>query len=145
VVAAGNDKLWAALCEIVGRPDLIADPRFTTVRDRAQNQAVLAEILTPLFGMRDAAAWLGDFERAGIPCSPINTYSEAVSDAQVEANGWVRNLTLPGGALTRTFASPLSFDGKPPPIRKGPPTLDGDREDILRLIGRAERASETGV
>jgi crotonobetainyl-CoA:carnitine CoA-transferase CaiB-like acyl-CoA transferase len=64
---------------------------------------------------------------------------------QVEANGWVRNLMLPGGALTRTFASPLGFDGKPAPIRKGPPPLDGDREDILHLIGRAERASGTGV
>jgi crotonobetainyl-CoA:carnitine CoA-transferase CaiB-like acyl-CoA transferase len=145
VVAAGNDKLWAAVCEIVGRPDLVADPRFLSVRDRAQNQAVLADILGAIFATRDAAEWLADFERAGVPCSLINTYSEAVSDRQVEANGWVENLILPGGALTRTFCSPLGFGGKRAPIRKGPPALDADREDIMRLIGAAERAPVTNV
>ena len=134
VIAAGNDKLWAAVCDIVGKRDLIANPRFGSVRNRAQNQTELAEILERTFRTRDAAEWLAAFERAGVPSSPINTYSEAVADPQVQANGWVQDLLLPGGTLTRTFASPLAFDGKRPPIRKAPPRLDEDREAILALI-----------
>jgi crotonobetainyl-CoA:carnitine CoA-transferase CaiB-like acyl-CoA transferase len=135
VIAAGNDKLWAAVCGIVGKRELVSDPRFLSVRDRAQNQTELAEILEHTFVSRNAAEWLAEFERAGVPSSLINTYSEAVADPQVQANDWVQNLTLPGGALTRTFASPLAFDGKRTPIRKAPPRLDEDREAILAMIG----------
>ena len=134
VIAAGNDKLWAAVCDIVGKRELAADPRFLSVRNRAQNQTELAEILEKTFRTRDAAEWLAEFERAGVPSSLINTYSEAVADPQVQASDWVRDLTLPGGSVTRTFASPLGFDGKRAPIRKGPPRLDEDREAVLALI-----------
>jgi formyl-CoA transferase len=135
VIAAGNDKLWAAVCDIVGKRELVADPRFLSVRNRAQNQTELAEILERAFMTREAAEWLAEFERAGVPSSLINTYSEAVTDPQVQASNWVQDLTLPGGALTRTFASPLAFDGKRAPIRKGPPQLDEDRQAILAMIG----------
>jgi crotonobetainyl-CoA:carnitine CoA-transferase CaiB-like acyl-CoA transferase len=136
VIAAGNDKLWASVCEIVGKPELVADPRFVSVRARATNQTELAEILSAIFITRDAAHWLGAFARAGVPASLINTYSESVADPQVQANGWVQPLTLPGGAVTRTFASPIAMDGKCAPIRKAPPRLDEDRAAILAMIGR---------
>jgi crotonobetainyl-CoA:carnitine CoA-transferase CaiB-like acyl-CoA transferase len=134
VIAAGNDKLWASVCDVVGQPKLVSDLRFVSVRDRAKNQAELAEILSAVFGTHDAAHWLGAFESAGVPCSLINSYSEAVSDPQVGAYGWVQPLTLPGGAATRTFASPLAVDGKIAPIRRRPPLLDEDRADILAMI-----------
>jgi crotonobetainyl-CoA:carnitine CoA-transferase CaiB-like acyl-CoA transferase len=134
VIAAGNDKLWASVCEIVARADLISDPRFATVRDRAANQAELAEILSAIFRTRDAGEWLAAFERAGVPASPINSYSEALADSQVTANGWVQPLRLPNGADTRSFVSPLGVNGKRLPMRKPPPRLDEDRAEILRLL-----------
>ena len=138
VIAAGNDKLWASVCRIVGHEDLASDPRFVTVRDRAKNQKVLADILSAIFKTRDAAAWLEDFARAGVPASPINSYSEAVADPQVQASGWVQPMTLPGGAETRTFASPLRFDGALAPVRTRPPLLDENRAEILdRLNGKS--------
>jgi len=119
----------------VGKPELVTDPRFITVRDRAKNQAELTNILSAVFRTRDAADWLAAFQRAGVPCSLINSYSEAVADPQVDAYGWVQPLTLPGGAVTRTFASPLAVDAKVAPIRRRPPLLDEDRADILAMIG----------
>lgn len=134
VIAAGNDKLWASVCEIVGKAQWVSDPRFGTVRDRAKNQIELAALLTAIFETRDAAQWLAAFERAGVPGSLINTYSESLADPQVEASGWIQPLTLPGGAVTHTFASPLAIDGKRASIRKGPPSLDEDRAAILAMI-----------
>ena len=136
VIAAGNDKLWASVCEIVERPELVSDPRFVSVRERAKNQTELANLLTAIFQTRDAADWLGSFEQAGVPASLINTYSESVADPQVQANGWVQPLTLPGGARTRTFVSPLAIGGKRLPIRRAPPRLDEDRAAILAMIER---------
>ncbi len=137
VIAAGNDRLWRAVCEVVGRPDLAADPQFCTTALRARNQAALARILTDIFAQADAGAWLGRFEAAGVPCAPINSYSEVLADPQVAAMGWVRDLELPGGAGTRTFASPVRIDGRAPPIRRPPPALDGDRAEILALLAES--------
>ena len=141
IIAAGNDKLYASVCEIVGRSDLITDARFATVRDRAKNQTALAEILSEIFRTRDAAAWLTELARAGVPASLINTYSEAVDNPHVAANGWVQPMTLPPknrteGAVTRTFVSPLRLDGMLVPVDTRPPLLDEHRAEILsRLDG----------
>jgi len=140
IIAAGNDKLWASVCDIVGRAELAADPRFVTVRDRAKNQTALAQILSEVFRNRDAAAWLTEFARAGVPASLINSYSEAVDDPHVAASGWVQPQTLPSkslpnGAATRTFVSPLRFDGTLIHVDTRPPLLDENRAEILSRLG----------
>lgn len=134
VIAAGNDKLWHSVCKVIERPELAQDPRFLSTSERARNQQELGEILEPIFRSRDAADWLERLRAEGVPCSPINSYSEALADPQVEAMGWVMPLALPSGPVTRTFGSPLRFDGAAPPIERGPPALDGDRAEILRLL-----------
>ena len=134
VLAAGNNKLWQIVCEEVGQPDLAIDPRFLTTTDRAANQTVLKEILEKVFITRTVADWLATFEARGVPCGPTNTYSEALSDAQVVEMGWVQPLTLPNGTTTRTFASPLRINGAAPSIRRGPPELDGHRTELLNEL-----------
>ena len=136
VLAAGNNKLWQSVCEEVGQPALAVDPRFLTTSDRAANQTVLKEILEKVFITRTVADWLETFENRGVPCSPTNTYSEALSDAQVVEMGWVQPLTLPNGATTRTFASPLRINGEAPSIRRGPPELDEHRTELLNELQR---------
>jgi len=137
VIAAGNDKLWGSVCEVVNKRDLAANPRFLTVRDRAKNQVELAEKLSAIFRERDAGDWLTAFQNAGVPCSLINSYAEAVADPQVDAYGWVQPLTLPGGAETRTFGSPIAVDGKIAPLQRRPPLLDEDRAAILAMIANS--------
>ena len=136
VLAAGNNKLWQTVCEEVGQPDLAADPRFLTTTDRAANQTALKEILEKVFTTRPVADWLATFEARGVPCSPVNTYAEALSDVQVVEMGWVQPLTLPNGTTTRTFASPLQINEAAPSIRRGPPELDEHRAELLNEIHR---------
>ena len=54
-MAAGNDKLWRSVCDVVGAPELPADERFKTPGLRARNQDALFAILEPLFARRTAA------------------------------------------------------------------------------------------
>lgn len=136
VLAAGNNKLWQIVCEEVGQPDLAVDPRFLTTTDRAANQTALKEILEKVFVTRTVADWLETFENRGVPCSPTNTYAEALSDSQVVEMGWVQPLTLPNGTTTRTFASPLWINGEAPSIRRGPPELDEHRTELLNELHR---------
>ena len=131
VLAAGNDNLWRIVTEIVELPDLLDDPRFASTIDRAANQAALKVILEEVFTTKPAAHWLEVFAERGVPSGPINTYSSALADEQVVDQGWIEPLTLGNGNETRTFGSPLAFDGERPSIRRGPPALDGDRAEIL--------------
>jgi crotonobetainyl-CoA:carnitine CoA-transferase CaiB-like acyl-CoA transferase len=137
-MAAGNDALWRAACGAAGLPHLADDPRFGSTTLRAKNQAPLKEILEAEFSKRTAAELLGRFRAAGVPCAPINTYSAALADEQVKHMDWVREITLPGGARTRTFASPLRFTGQGFPIRLDPPALGQHNEEVFKDIEAAE-------
>ena len=141
VLAAGNDKLFAAACAVIGQPDLKDDPRFLSTRDRAAHEPALTHILQPIFETETVAHWIAVFRPHGIPCEPINTYSAALSAPLVDHYGWVQPLTLPNGVETTTFASPIEVAGEDFPIRRGPPALNGDRADIIAELEQLERAS----
>lgn len=136
VMAAGNDALWGRVCEVVGRSDLFDDPRFVTTFDRAANQLELAEILAPIFATGDVAEWVGRFEAVGVPCSPINSYADALADPQVDFMGWVQDIELPSGHMSRTLGPVVRIDGALPPITRAPPSLDSDRLEILDELAR---------
>lgn len=123
VMAAGTNSLWQKVCELLGREDLLEDPRFATTVLRAKHQLELKAILEEAFSRRDAHDLIKMFADAGVPCVPINTYSSAVKDRQVEFMGWVEDLTLPNGVTTKTIGFPLRFDGAAPRIRLNPPKL----------------------
>jgi crotonobetainyl-CoA:carnitine CoA-transferase CaiB-like acyl-CoA transferase len=137
-MAAGNDSLWKSVCDVIGRPDLHADARFANTGLRAANQEALRDILEDIFAGADAATWLHKFRQAGVPCAPINNYSDVLADPQVDHMQWVQDLTLPNGAQTRTFASPIRFDGHTAPVSRRPPALGEHNAEILaELSARA--------
>lgn len=133
-MAAGNDNLWQIACRQIGRPDLIEDARFTSTSLRAANQVALKDILEHEFASHDCADLIARFSGAGVPCTPINTYSQVLQDPQVQAMEWVREIGLPSGATTRTFASPLRLSGRGLPILRNPPALGADNDDVFAEI-----------
>jgi len=135
-MAAGNDALWRAVCRTVERDELADDPRFATTTLRARHQVQLCELLEASFANDDAAHWIARFRAAGVPCAPINTYSQVLEDEQVKHMQWVQPVELPNGVRTRTFVSPVSFSGETPGIRLRPPAL-GEHNDELLNAARA--------
>ena len=131
VVAAGNDDLFRRACEGIGSAELARDERFATTALRARNQGALKERLEEAFAGFTAEECLAIMRAQGVPCAPINAYSQALSDPQVEHYGWVQTVDLPGGARTRTFVSPL---GSGQPVRRRPPGLGEHTEEIRREI-----------
>ena len=138
-MAAGNDGLWRAACQALGRAELADDPRFASTALRAQHQAPLREILEAEFARYSTAELLELFAAAGVPCSPINSYSAALADPQVAHMGWVQEVTLPNGVTTRTFGSPLTLDGQTPPLRRRPPELGEHNAEVLAELAGGDR------
>jgi crotonobetainyl-CoA:carnitine CoA-transferase CaiB-like acyl-CoA transferase len=133
-MAAGNNALWAAVCRVLGHPEWTDDDRFTTPSHRARHQDQLRLMLETLFADEPAPFWLKQFRAAGVPCAPINNYSDVLADPQVEHMQWVQPLTLPNGVETRTFGSPIKLSGYGLPIRRAPPGLGEHSEEIITDI-----------
>jgi crotonobetainyl-CoA:carnitine CoA-transferase CaiB-like acyl-CoA transferase len=139
VVAAGNNKLWHGVCEVISRPDLAADERFATTADRARNQVLLADLLKPEFARFTVADILQKLAAAGVPCGPINSYSQALADPQVAHMGWIKPIELPGGTRTRTFGSPVRIGEIDPPIRRNPPALGEHTAAVLAELAAGRK------
>ncbi len=137
-MAAGNDALWKSVCRVVGRMDLFEDARFTDTSRRAANQVALREILEEIFASADAATWLDRFREAGVPCAPINTYSQVLADPQVEHMGWIEPITLPNRQATRTFGAPVRFSGYDTRIRRPPPALGEHDAEVFGAAPKGE-------
>jgi crotonobetainyl-CoA:carnitine CoA-transferase CaiB-like acyl-CoA transferase len=133
-IAAGNNRLWAAVCEFVGTPGLLADERFASPSLRARHQAELKALLDPHFARRSVAEWLAGFAAAGVPCAPINGYGAALADPQATHLELVREQQLPGGRMTRTVGCPVRIDGQVIDVDTAPPALDADGIALRRHV-----------
>ena len=128
MVAAGNDRLYRRLCEVLGRPEWGEDARFATVRDRLTNRTALIPLIQLALLTRSRDMWQAALEAAGIPHAPINKVSEAADDAQTTALGAV--LTEPGTGYP-VLGLPLSLDGVRPPVRSAAPELGAHTRDVF--------------
>jgi crotonobetainyl-CoA:carnitine CoA-transferase CaiB-like acyl-CoA transferase len=140
-LAAGNDKLWASVYQATGLPALAADARFQSTSLRAANQSVLKELLEQVFSTQPVDHWVAVFREAGVPHARINDYAAALADPQVAHMDWVQELSLPNGKTTRTFVSPLRFNGVGFPVRSAPPGL-GEHTEELRSAYLARASLE---
>ena len=135
-MAAGNNNLWHLVCDVVERDELKRDERFLNPVARAQNQTALRELLEAIFIQQTGEYWLEAFNAVGVPCSPINSYSEALADPQVEHMGWVQDITLCNGVETKTFGPALRINDEASGINRRPPELGEHTEEILAEIAR---------
>lgn len=132
VVAAGNDALFAKLCDALGRPDLARDPRFASNDDRTRNVDALTPLLEAALASRTAPEWLEILEAAGVPCGPVNDVAALLDDPQVAARNMIVALDDPEAGGMKVAGNPIKLSGVADPATRGAaPELDADRERIL--------------
>lgn len=133
MVAAGNDRLFAALCAALELPELAADPRFATNPRRAERREELAATLAPRFAERPASHWLVRLAGSGVPAAPVQDVAAAARHRQTEALGILGDLA--GRAVV---GLPFSADGVRPPYRSPPPLLGEHTWEVLREAGYSD-------
>jgi crotonobetainyl-CoA:carnitine CoA-transferase CaiB-like acyl-CoA transferase len=129
IVTAGNDVQFGKLCQVLGAPELAADPRFARNEDRTANRDLLRPLLIQRLAGRPAAEWFADLIAVGVPCGPINTVDQGIAfaaeiglDPVVSAGS--------GPAAIPTIRHPLTFSATAPRYDLPPPELDEHGDDI---------------
>lgn len=136
VIAAGNDKLFAALCEVVGRPELADDARFVDNHARCVHVRELHELLEQALVTRTTAEWLDALESAGIPSGPVNDVAAVVEDPHVRSRHMVVDIDDPRVQPLRVAGNPVKLSAYPELTFRPPaPDLDEHRAALLTELG----------
>jgi crotonobetainyl-CoA:carnitine CoA-transferase CaiB-like acyl-CoA transferase len=137
-LAAGTDRLFQRLCEVLGHPEWIAEPSFKDATLRVSNRPALVERIEAMTTREPRDRWLERFEAARIPCGPINDYAETFADPQVRARGMVVDVDHPTLGRLRTLGSPIKMSATPPVADRRAPLLGEHTQETLREAGCPE-------
>jgi len=131
MICVGNNHQFAALCDVIGEPELADDPRYADNSDRVGNREELERELGLHFTRRTIAEWTGDLRVAGVPVGPVNTIDQGF--ALAESLGLDPIDVIDG---VRTPASPIRLDRTPAESRLPPPGEDAHGDEIRRWLAR---------
>ncbi len=127
-----SDRYWKQFCELLGRDDLVADPRFADHRARGEHREACVAELEAEFARRTFAQWQDLLSRIDAPWAPVQAVEELLTDPQVLANGYLGDVDTDGGAY-RLPAVPVQFDERPPELRRAPEHGEHTEEVLLEL------------
>ena len=135
VVAAGSERQWQRLCELLDRPHLAGDPRFATNGARVEHRALLRPILADALATRTSAAWLAALAAADVPSGAINDVLAAFSTPQALARGMRLPLEHPQLGPVDQVAPAITLDSMRATIRSAPPLLGEHTDEVLAELG----------
>ena len=132
IVAVGNDTLWQKFCVLIERPDLAADPRFTTNPLRTENVKVLGEELNKTFQTKTMDEWLHILKEGGVPVGPINDVERVIKDPAVIAREMIVTTHHPIAGDVEMAGVPIKLSGTPGSVDAPAPTLGQHTREILK-------------
>lgn len=133
-IMCNKENFWAPLCERIGRPEWIADPRYATFKARFDNRIVLNRLLDEALGARTTGEWMQRF--AGVvPAAPVLDVAAALDNPFVAEGGGIQSFAgSDHGGDVRMLASPIRVGGATLPTRDAP-ALGQHTDEVLRGLG----------
>ncbi len=140
-ICCGNDKLFALLCDAIGKPGLINDGRFVSNISRTANHAALKRDLEAVLKAQPAAYWLAALHEAGVPVGPVFNMAEAIQHPQTKA----RNMLIEAGGVHMP-GNPIKISSYPEPAARGAaPTLNQQGDALRHEFAATPNSSRTAA
>lgn len=136
-LSANTPHFWQALCELIGLPELAADPRYDTVRKRAVHADEIVPRIRSALAMRSALEWEEHFGEL-VACSAVRGVEELFDHPQVRAEAMVDSFPHPLIKSYRGLKSAYRFGEAHPQLGRPPrasPTLGQDSDAVLARHG----------
>jgi len=130
-IAVGNDGQFARFSETVGHPEWAGDARFAKNPGRVTNREALDSLIGAALKAERTAAWIGKLRAVGVPCGPINSVAEALSDPHTLAREMVRTVNHPAAGELKLVGIPFRMNGTPAAVRRPPPLLGEHTDEVL--------------
>jgi crotonobetainyl-CoA:carnitine CoA-transferase CaiB-like acyl-CoA transferase len=123
VLAVGNDRQFAALCEVLGAPGMADEPRFATNADRVAARVALRAELEVLLAARPAVEWVAELTAARVPAGMVNDVGAAFALASSLGLDPIVELQREGGSPVAVTRNPIGLSATPVTYRSAPPRL----------------------
>jgi crotonobetainyl-CoA:carnitine CoA-transferase CaiB-like acyl-CoA transferase len=135
-IGASGNKHFAAVCEILGAPELATDERFDSGSKRRQRRKELTAILRELFKRQPAAHWIDRLAAAGVPAGPINRVDHVLDrEPHVKERKLVVETDHPTVGRQRALATPIKLSRTEVAVRRPAPRHGEHTADVLRWAG----------
>jgi crotonobetainyl-CoA:carnitine CoA-transferase CaiB-like acyl-CoA transferase len=123
VLAVGNDRQFASLCEVLGRPELAQDPRFATNPERVASREALRATLEQALAGNGVEAWVTALTAAGVPAGRVNDIGGAFALAAELGLEPLVTLGESEGREVHLTRNPIRLSETPASYRLAPPDL----------------------
>jgi crotonobetainyl-CoA:carnitine CoA-transferase CaiB-like acyl-CoA transferase len=130
-LGAATQTLWEKTCRVIGHPELLDDPRFSTNSLRVANVEELTRKIESAFLDKSAADWIAALAAEGIPAGPVWNYAEVLEHPHIAERNLVRNLNIEDGESLRQMVAPISLSTTPVTLRRSAPSVGQHSDEVL--------------
>jgi len=136
-IAANKQEQFAALLRVLGREELLADPRFALREDRKRHREELRAALEETLVQRTTGAWVAALAGTGVPAAAVLTVPEALALPQIGERELLHEVDV-AGETVRVLGSSVHVDGAAVGPSAPPPLLGEHTRAELRALGYAD-------
>jgi crotonobetainyl-CoA:carnitine CoA-transferase CaiB-like acyl-CoA transferase len=134
-IAANKQEQWEAVTEVLGVPELKADPRFAKREARKANRRALTELLEQALGRASTAHWVEALNARGVPSGAILDLEAALTQPQIRHRGTIQRVMAEGIGELQLFGLTAKFARTPGGVQTPPPRLSEHTAEVLRALG----------